>query len=530
MKPSVEQQHILQWVTSGQGHLVVKAMPGSGKTTLLELIARILPSDIDTRYLAYSRHIALEIGGRLKKQGLHAAEVSTIHALGLKTLEKHLFPGQKAETRERKYRQLVEKHFRSLRAQQFKTTPTDLQKGVEYLTKLLSDVRESLTDPADPQAVKRLGVRMERQEPESADLMEHCLELVPQVLQKGTELARQGTVDFTDMLYLPLTLDLAVPKTDFLLVDEAQDLSPARLQLSLGTLHAGSRSVWVGDEKQAIYGFSGADPDSMDNIIRALQASVLTLSVSYRLPKLHVDLARQISPTLQARPDAPVGDIYHIKEDTMLDYLKGGELVLCRSRAPLEELQHTLLQEGKAAVLIGGADDHSGTREFRKLCKKILEACPGDSLSNQALKTALEGFARGEEARFRKYTLDRLEANLSTLNTQLESFKVVVNEAIKTEGRQKAKVISHIERKLDPQGGRVIRLCTVHAAKGLEADRVYIYKPSTMMSPHALTQEAVQGEECVQFVALTRAKKALYFVVDPRPMDRMLDTMSGRAW
>src|SRR5699024_9990324 len=63
-------------------------------------------------------------------------------------------------------------------------------------------------------------------------------------------------------------------------------------------------------------------------------------------------------------------------------------------------------------------------------------------------------------------------------------------------------------------------LSTVHRAKGREASRVIILYPELMPAGYAETPEAIRGEECVQFVALTRARRDLVFVESPSREDR----------
>ena len=65
-------------------------------------------------------------------------------------------------------------------------------------------------------------------------------------------------------------------------------------------------------------------------------------------------------------------------------------------------------------------------------------------------------------------------------------------------------------------------LSTVHRAKGQEANRVIILYPELMPATYAHTPEAIRGEECVQFVALTRAKRDLVFVEQPPRDERSL--------
>jgi ATP-dependent exoDNAse (exonuclease V) beta subunit len=85
------------------------------------------------------------------------------------------------------------------------------------------------------------------------------------------EKRRVGAVDFTDQEVLALrALSLApvrdqlAGELDLVLVDEFQDTSPVQLAIFLKLAELAQRSVWVGDQKQSIYGFRDADPALMD--------------------------------------------------------------------------------------------------------------------------------------------------------------------------------------------------------------------------------------------------------------------------
>jgi len=57
-----------------------------------------------------------------------------------------------------------------------------------------------------------------------------------------------------------------------------------------------------------------------------------------------------------------------------------------------------------------------------------------------------------------------------------------------------------------------IILSSVHRAKGLEAERVFILKPELMPHPLATSEQELQQEMNIKYVAITRAKKELYIV------------------
>jgi ATP-dependent exoDNAse (exonuclease V) beta subunit len=102
---------------------------------------------------------------------------------------------------------------------------------------------------------------------------------------------KNGIVDFVDQEKLALEL-LRIPEVQerlkedlkIVFVDEFQDTSPIQLALFIQFARLASKSVWVGDQKQAIYGFRGTDPTLMDAVIDQIidPKRLRILSGSYR--------------------------------------------------------------------------------------------------------------------------------------------------------------------------------------------------------------------------------------------------------
>ena|GEM_PF-243325 len=87
---------------------------------------------------------------------------------------------------------------------------------------------------------------------------------------------KRGLIDYTDMetyvsqlLRVPAVRNVLARELDLLLVDEFQDTSPIQLDIFLQLSQLSRHSIWVGDPKQSIYGFRGAEPALMQAIIRA---------------------------------------------------------------------------------------------------------------------------------------------------------------------------------------------------------------------------------------------------------------------
>ena len=88
-----------------------------------------------------------------------------------------------------------------------------------------------------------------------------------------------GVLDFSDqevLLLRALRTSPSVKETlalelDLVLVDEFQDTSPLQLALFVELAKLAKRSVWVGDPKQAIYGFRGTDASLISGVLGAIQ-------------------------------------------------------------------------------------------------------------------------------------------------------------------------------------------------------------------------------------------------------------------
>jgi ATP-dependent helicase/nuclease subunit A len=88
---------------------------------------------------------------------------------------------------------------------------------------------------------------------------------------------QRGLIDYTDMEVLVKRLleqetiqEVLREELDLLMVDEFQDTNPIQLEIFLKLSRLARYSVWVGDPKQSIYGFRGADPELMQAIIRQM--------------------------------------------------------------------------------------------------------------------------------------------------------------------------------------------------------------------------------------------------------------------
>jgi ATP-dependent exoDNAse (exonuclease V) beta subunit len=102
-------------------------------------------------------------------------------------------------------------------------------------------------------------------------------------------------------------------EVDLLVVDEFQDTSPIQLALFLELARRAKEVVWVGDVKQAIYGFRGTDPVLIDTVVHELRRNGVPserLAKSYRaVPDLVALMNAVFAPAFAASLDLDRPDV-----------------------------------------------------------------------------------------------------------------------------------------------------------------------------------------------------------------------------
>ena len=123
------------------------------------------------------------------------------------------------------------------------------------------DLKFMCTSDADSKAEQLHGGTLKLQ----TFVYQTCIEVLATSYEQ-----RADVIDFDDMLYIPLRfpLDVVLRHTSFrnICIDEAQDTNPARLFLVRRALAPNGRVIAFGDPLQAIYGFSGAGTQSLNEI------------------------------------------------------------------------------------------------------------------------------------------------------------------------------------------------------------------------------------------------------------------------
>ena len=128
-------------------------------------------------------------------------------------------------------------------------------------------------------------------------------DIAADVLEEFSQLKQEmGVCDFSDLERETLTL-ISLPEVksrlqgelDLVLVDEFQDTSPVQLAIFLELASLAKRSVWVGDIKQSIFAFRGADPELMTSVIQEVaDGEAKVLGHNWRSRKELVEFSSEV--------------------------------------------------------------------------------------------------------------------------------------------------------------------------------------------------------------------------------------------
>lgn len=474
-----EQLSIYQEAEFGDGNMVIRARAGSGKTYTLVNIAKRLPQSKSKTFIAFNKHIQQELKTKLP----HDTFCYTSHGLGYSAIKRKY---KDCEIDEFKSDKVISKHLKTWDLSQVANV-------IEYVSKIKQMVNLiRLTLTFDPNKVLELAEKYDLK----FDLEDtkRCFLILEEMLND------KKTIDFTDMIYLPVVdKKIWMFPQDYVLVDEAQDLCKAQHEMvkklvkwDKVTGKPTTRLIFCGDDLQSIYGFTGADTNSFDNLTRFPNTKVLPLTTTFRCAKNIVLEANKIVTDIRPMEDAEDGIV---RQGSALDEAGDGDFILARKTLPLVRMFFSFLVMKKKAT-IKGSDFGINLIHMIEGEKTLaqLGATLANNLSKLREKIEKAGVFNVEEHTgyiMLKDKTDVLTFLMKTVNS-VDELKQMISGIFKdnvTDG---------------------IMLSTVHKAKGLEADRVFIIKPKDM--PLKVSKGWMYQQEMnLKYIAITRAKKELIY-------------------
>ena len=548
---SPQQQAVVDWVVDGRGSLNLIARAGCGKTyTLLRGAVRAIVEHNrgEVAVMAFNKAIADEFKVKLQELATETGDrrfvdwkrvdTGTVHSFGFRTWRREMTTPREQQVDEKKVIKLIDGRAEDLQRRGaerniWRDCGPALRKAVSLAKQAAFGVLCGLEDRGRwYELLEHHGVN------ELADGYE-LDELVPaaiELLKVSISLDRE-VVDFDDMIFAPLYHKVRFWPKDWVLIDEAQDTNPARRALALAMLKPRTgRLIAVGDDRQAIYGFTGADADALELIKAELNSAELPLNVTYRCPRAVVAEANRLVPDLTAHESAPEGivrtsaTVHHsCKEcgsndltgssctnDCRPEYLEhyqwfqveppaATSVILCRNTKPIIEQAYAMLRHG-VGCRVEGREIGEGLLTLARRWKRIRSLAQlVDKLEDYQSRETQRWLAKGKEDRAQQ------------IEDKCETVRVICLQLL-ADGKSKLADLEAFVHNLfgDTKPGErpnVVTLSTIHKAKGREWDCVYLLDRSgTLPSKWARKPWQLRQEENLEYVAITRSKHELVYL------------------
>jgi DNA helicase-2/ATP-dependent DNA helicase PcrA len=323
-----------------------------------------------------------------------------------------------------------------------------------------------------------------------------------------------GTLDFEDLLERtirvleddPHALALVRERWRAFTVDEYQDVN--LLQQTLLDLWLGDRDELcaVGDDYQSIYGFTGASAEWLLALPRRFpSARVVRLEQNYRSTPQVLELANRLVPrlggaekTLRATlPDGPEPQVLfdadvaaRIKELAAAGVALEEQAVLVRTNARAADFEEAFHEAG---IPFQGASLLS-----RDAARRLVKALPRDPVpAAEAVRQAALGLGWLEQPPEKLGEREQTrQADLARLVRLAEQFDGDVTAFVQS-----------LHERFGATAGRGVHLLTLHRAKGLEFEAVYLPRLDEGELPNRRAD--VDEERRLLYVGITRAKQHL---------------------
>lgn len=532
-------EHQQQAAKAVDGPVLILAGPGSGKTRAIThriAYAAAVGAQRPDRGLAvtFTAKAAGQMRARLADLGVQGPAVMTFHAAALRQL-RHFWPiavGGAVPRLAVAKAPLLAEAAASLGLPRDRALLRDIAAEIEWAK--VSRVR---TDDY-PVAAAGHG----RTPPGSltaADLVA--------VFRSYTDLmAERGLIDFEDVLVLTTGLlsdrpDLADQvrlRYRWLTVDEYQDVSPIQQALLQVWLGESDQICVVGDPGQTIYTFAGASADFLHSFPRWFPtATTVALARSYRCSPQIITAANRLMDPLQKesagqvlrltsrQQDGPkprirafgddISEAEGIAADVAAWRSKGVSLrqiaVLVRMNAATAPIEDALAEAG-IPYLVTGGERYFARAEIREALVRLRGAANSDASSGRLTEDVAEvlaamGFLEAAPPVGRGALRERWEslAALSALARDI---------ATRDPAAHLSDLVADLQRRAALEAepaADAVTIATLHAAKGLEWDVVWIagVQEGTLPISHADTDGRVAEERRLCYVGITRARHEL---------------------
>lgn len=541
--------------------LLIVAGAGTGKTkTLTSRVAHFLALSGGKEKICaitFTNKAAREMEARIGQVG-PGHFIGTFHALGARMLRKHAAllgrtPGFIIFDENDSFA-LVKKVLKTLGAK--KESPALIRNKI-------SD-RKNSASQAGKVAKSNAGTKSGKEE---GDMFETVFLTYEQALRTA------NAFDFDDLLHKVVLILSESPDLRqryqkhfrHILVDEYQDVNPIQYSLVKLLADGGASLSVVGDAEQTIYGWRGSDigiflrfPDEWRG------ANMVTLVQNYRSTGNILRAAggvianneydTKVERAVKLWTENPEGEMVTMyeayDEDSEAEWIGSNvaaepdteTAILYRTNAQSRALEQALLRRRIPYRVYGGLKFYE-RREIKDIIAGLRWALnPKDELSWERLDKAFpKKTCRAIAEAYKEATpaakpvelieiflsasdyIDYMERTMTNPRERTENIEELLRFAAEFEETPQFLEEVTLLQAADDLGkdrGRAaqnenvkVNLLTIHLAKGLEFDRVFVAGCTEGLIPHARSMESkdqVQEERRLMYVAMTRARKKLF--------------------
>jgi DNA helicase-2/ATP-dependent DNA helicase PcrA len=515
-----------------RGPVRILAGAGTGKTRAITHriahgVAEGIYAPTEVLAVTFTTRAAGEMRGRLRVLGAPGVQARTFHSAALRQLRwfwPTTYGGELPTLTESKI-PLIVGAARRLRVQTDQALLRDLASEIEWakVSNVGPDDYARVADGLgravaglDHEMVGRLFGGYEEVKRSQARMdMEDVLLLTAGMLAEEERVAAQVRAQYR-----------------WFVVDEFQDVSP--LQSALLDLWLGGRDeiCVVGDPAQTIYSFAGADATYLREFPRKFPGTTsVELSRNYRSSPEVVEAANAVlagsattsvrlhaqrasGPAVRYAPAADevaeAGAVAEAVGALLRDGVPASEIgVLFRINAQSEAFEEALASRGLPYVVRGAARffERAEVKQAVTLLRASVRSDDGGSSLLDLVQATLAGMGWASEAPVtRGQTRDRWES--------LQALMVMAQQAQEAGQSSASDFVADLDRRAAEQhapaaGG--VTLATLHAAKGLEWDAVFLagMHDGAMPLSHATTDAEIEEERRLLYVGMTRAREHL---------------------
>ena len=511
-----------------RGPVCVIAGAGTGKTRAIThriayaaAIGTMDPQKVLA--LTFTAKAAGEMRARLRTLGVPTVAARTIHSAALKQLLyfwPSVFGGRTPDLMTTKTGFLTEAINRAGLSGSLRATNRELMRDIAAE---IEWAKVSQVGPTD--YINEVSKRMQkpRVTPEQMVQVYTAYESI-----KKQELA----IDFEDVLLLCSAMleeerDVRERVQDqyrYFTIDEYQDVSPIQQRLINAWLGTRTDICVVGDPAQTIYSFAGATPVFLNSFTQRFpEAEVIRLTTGYRsTPEItfaanallrHGTMGQELvafnshgsKPIVTGYGDEP-GEIRGVMAEINALLVNGTQpqevAILARTNAQLKGAEKAMLAQ-KIPYQVRNTERFFERREVRDFLKQVRQAsvipAEGQGWIDE-LRSLAQPYLTGE-------AIDGIAALLH-LARELDDDDNFTPKTLRTYLRE---VEDRVQQN-NPPTMPVVTLATLHAAKGLEWERVFLIGASDGQLPltNSSGEAVIEEERRLFYVGITRAKADLH--------------------